>query len=41
MNESAVEVSKDWMSFTLRGSGQSWMVLTLAGSIVKPIGDKM
>ena len=24
------------MSFTLRGSGQSWIVWTLAGSIVKP-----
>ena len=39
VNESLIELAKsrkDWMSLTLRSSGQSRMVWTLAGSIVNP-----
>jgi hypothetical protein len=44
VGEAAIEVAKsrkDRTSLTLRGSGPSRMVWTLAGSIVKPVGDEI
>ena len=44
MSEVAIEVAKsreDRTPSTLWGSGPSRMVWTLAGSVVKPVGDEI